>query len=405
MSKMVKVVRPKCLIVHTVLNIITKYVVSIDGNPSPNYYNDHWVQWSVKSPLLAHLGILTAAIYQAEAQKIPPEKSAVALRYKVKSIELLNEMLGDKNTATSSEAIAAVIYLMTNEWYWSNHDVVQRHLKGLKEMIRIRGGLDDLGMSGFLRKMVLQYVSKNLFSTNQISNILRSTDYNVACSYDIEPSFPHEVSARPQHPLEMSIPFVTSEQDFSSSTEQLQISEEIAAILDDMRFLFLALVKHLEQNPSEQEQLRLKTTATWIRDRITLLPDGSAVDSPLASDFIYKSCRIAALIYCKGIIERTSLSKVCTLKELNRLWANMWQVKLSRWKRIPGIFLFVILSALSAAEDAPHGRFIKSIFKTTSAYVGLDYFELLDAALMAFVKMQRWLRTEDREVERLSRPI
>jgi hypothetical protein len=279
-------------------------------------------------------------------------------------------------------------------------------MKGLKEMIRLRGGLDHLGMSGFLRKMVLQYVLKNLSETNyQISNILRSTDYNVACSYDIEPSFPHEVSAQPQYPVEMSIPFVTSEQDFSSSTEQLQICEETAAILDDMRFLFLALVKHLEQNPSEQEQLKLRTTATWIRDRITLLADGSAVDSPLASDFIYKSCRIAALIYCKGILERTSLSKVCTLKELNHLWANMWQVKLSRWKHVPGIFLFVILSALSAAEDAPHGRFIKSIFKTTSSYVGLDYFELVDAALVAFVKMQRWLRTGEREVERLSRPM
>ena len=140
-------------------------MVSIDGIVTPNYYNDHWVKWSIKSPLLAHIGILTAAMYQAEAQMIPPAQSAIALRYKVKSIELLNEMLGDKTSATSTEAIAGVIFLLVNEWYWSNHEVVQRHMQGLEEMVRLRGGLDDLGMSGFLRKMVIQYVWHFLSTT------------------------------------------------------------------------------------------------------------------------------------------------------------------------------------------------------------------------------------------------
>jgi hypothetical protein len=130
-------------------------MVSLDGNPSPNYYNDHWVPWSIKSPLLANIGIFTAAVYQAEAQKIPSGKSAVALGYKVKNIKLLNEMLSDKNTATCNEAIAGVIYMLVNEWYWNNHDVVQRHMRGLKEMVRLRGGLEELGMSGFLKKMVI----------------------------------------------------------------------------------------------------------------------------------------------------------------------------------------------------------------------------------------------------------
>ena len=72
---------------------------------------------------------------------------------------------------------------------------------------------------------------------------------------------------------------------------------------------------------------------------------------------------------------------------------------------MPGIFLFVILSALSAAEAAPHGRFMKSMFKTTSAYIGLENFELVDAALTAFVKMQRWLKSGERGIERLEKPV
>ncbi len=189
-----------------------------------------------------------------------------------------------------------------------------------------------------------------------------------------------------------------------SSTENLQISKETATILDDMRFLILALVKQIDRGFSDQEKAKLASTSIWIRDRITSLPDGTGADTTLATDYIYKSCRIAALIYCKAITQRITLSQICTLQELNQLWVSMWQIKLSRWKQIPGIFLFIILSALPAAQDTPHGRFLKSIFKTTSAYIGIgmDQWELVDAALMIFVKLQRWLRKGDGGVVALS---
>jgi hypothetical protein len=109
----------------------------------------------MKSPLLAYLAIFTASCYQSEAQKIPPSQSAVVLGYKLKSISLLNEMLRNKETSTCSEAITAVTYLVTSEWYWSNYENVQAHMRGLKEMVRLRGGLGDLGMNGFLRKMII----------------------------------------------------------------------------------------------------------------------------------------------------------------------------------------------------------------------------------------------------------
>jgi hypothetical protein len=83
----------------------------------------------------------------------------------------------------------------------------------------------------------------------------------------------------------------------------------------------------------------------------------------------------------------------------------MWRVKLSGWKQIPGTFLFVIASALSATGLTPHGRFTKAMFKTATSFIGLDYFDFVDAALMAFVKLQRWLRTGGEEVERSSKPV
>ena len=76
----------------------------------------------------------------------------------------------------------------------------------------------------------------------------------------------------------------------------------------------------------------------------------------------------------------------------------MWRVTLTRWKQIPGIFVWVILAGNQAAQETPHGRFLKSMFKASTSYIALDYFEVVDAALMTYVRLQRWLRQE-KEVE------
>ncbi|PVH85216.1 hypothetical protein DL98DRAFT_651089 [Cadophora sp. DSE1049] len=356
------------------LKLITKYVVSIDGHATPNYYNDHWVPWSVKSPLLAYFGIFTAACYQAEALKISPSQSAIVLRYKCKVISLLNEMLSQKVTSTSTEAIAAVLYLAVHEWYWSNYENIQAHMKGLKEMVRLRGGLENLGMSDFPRRMILLM------------------DYHIACSYNGDPIFPHDIEVPTKYPPHMSIPFIPPPTDFIYNELDIQISKQTAMILDDMRFLMLAILNQVDREASEKERKKLEATSMWIQNRISSLPDGSDLSDNLSRDHIYKSIRLASLIYCKAIVSRTSLAKSCTLSDLNHLWANMWQVKLSRWKQIPGIFLFIILAAIPAAQDTAHGRFLKSMLKTTSSYIAMEYWDVADASLMAFVKLQRWLR-------------
>jgi hypothetical protein len=143
------------LLTFSVIKIITKYVFSIDGNPGSNHYNDVWIPWAMKSPLLAYLGIFTSACYQAEAQRSSPEKAALALKYKLKALHLLNEILSDPKTATSNEAIGGVLNILITEWYWNNYEVVKHHMKGLAEMVRLRGGLEELGTGCCLREMIL----------------------------------------------------------------------------------------------------------------------------------------------------------------------------------------------------------------------------------------------------------
>jgi len=100
------------------------------------------------------MGIFTSACYQSEILKIPPNKSPIVLGYKLKIINMLNELLSHRHTSTSIEALVVVVYLMTNEWYWCNYEGAQAHMKGLREMVRLKGGLEGIGMNDFV--IVLQ---------------------------------------------------------------------------------------------------------------------------------------------------------------------------------------------------------------------------------------------------------
>ncbi|KAH8685837.1 hypothetical protein BGZ60DRAFT_523111 [Tricladium varicosporioides] len=363
-------------LLHLFLKVIVRYPISIDGNPSPNYYNDHWVPWSMKSPILANIAIHTASCYQAEASKISAAQSPIAIRHKLKSIEILNEILksNDNQRATCDEAIAAVVYFITNEWYWGSLATVQAHLRGLREMVRLRGGID--GVSNlFLQQMVIL------------------CDYHIACSTESEPFFVHHITNATIHQMSMSTPLLPSQQPFSAQTAIPFLSSDTAEILDDMRFLILSTAKFQDIEVMEGQQAKLVTTAMWIKDRIEALPSIAETNPPSTSDYVFRSCRIASLIYCKAIIEHLPFSQACTPHDLQMLWPCMWKVTLTQWKQIPGIFLWILLSANQAAQNLPHGRLVKSIFKACSFNIASQNWLVIDEALSNFVKLQRWLKT------------
>lgn len=78
-------------------------------------------------------------------------------------------MLSDPRLATSNEAIGAVVNITITEWHWNNHEVVKQHMEGLVQIIKLKGGLDELGPGHCLREMILTYVT--------ITTIYLSTDF------------------------------------------------------------------------------------------------------------------------------------------------------------------------------------------------------------------------------------
>jgi hypothetical protein len=77
------------------------------------------------------------------------------MMYKGQAIQVLNDQLRSASS-TSDEAIAGVVHLMLDEWYWGHVDDLQAHLRGLTEMVRLRGGFNDLGPHGLISKLAIR---------------------------------------------------------------------------------------------------------------------------------------------------------------------------------------------------------------------------------------------------------
>lgn len=206
----------------------------------------------------------------------------------------------------------------------------------------------------------------------------------------------HNTAILPPHPAHVMTPLLSSGGvTFASKNEELGISNETATILDNIRFLILATTRTVNRPTTTKEREKLKSTARWTRDGIAALPTRNELDSPLTQDFVYQSVIITAQIYCRAITEHIPLSKACRIQDLAQLWGSVWRVSLRRWKQIPGIFLWILLSAIQVAEKTPHGRFLKTMVKGVMTYLAVEFWDVVDGAGMGFVRLQRWLRGAD----------
>lgn len=139
-----------------VVNFISRFKASLDGesdmNSSP--YLKQYIPFCLHSPLLIQTAIYTSACYLIETAGEQRLDSMTAMSHKCRAIRMLNEHLQVRGS-TTDEAIASVMQLMLNEWYWGDADDLMAHLSGLREMVRLRGGFANLGLGGLLAKLVI----------------------------------------------------------------------------------------------------------------------------------------------------------------------------------------------------------------------------------------------------------
>ncbi|CAK7200859.1 hypothetical protein SEUCBS139899_003558 [Sporothrix eucalyptigena] len=151
-------------LVRIYVKLISRFKSCLDGNPDPsNPYTRVYVPYCLQTPLLAQVAIYTSACFLHETGHLD---KMVAVTHKGRAIDMLNAQLqgsrrhafGEDDTRsvpTSDDAITAIIQLVMDEWYWGQTRNLHTHLRGLREMIRLRGGLRNLGMNGLISKLAM----------------------------------------------------------------------------------------------------------------------------------------------------------------------------------------------------------------------------------------------------------
>ncbi|TLD13953.1 uncharacterized protein PgNI_03468 [Pyricularia grisea] len=433
-------------LLRTFVKLASSFKSCLDGNnqDTTNSRIELCMPFCVRTPLLAQVAIYTASCFLVETGTLD---KTVAIAHKGLAIRMLNELLRSPTDSTSDEAIAAVIQMILNEWYWgdSSNDL-QAHLRGLREMIRLRGGIQNLGMDGLVGKLAVV------------------VDAVIALSLEQPPFLSIENfedgilgGANQQSEAAYITPFVASSPSFSACSDTLGFHPITASILDDMRFL-ISTVLEMPSRPSLAELNKLKSTASWTRDRILRLhpdiprdgspqesdshpffasiPRGAKLDrkhSPerdpatqgyssttgsgagvpglprrqtapattLASepptdppsDFIYQVVRQTALVYCRAAAATTTSTPFGMIgpQDLAQLWTAIRRVPLARWRRILGVFGWVLAALAPSARGTPHDRLAKSLFTIWGVQMALDDWAAASAALHGALRLQAWL--------------
>ncbi len=134
------------------MGLISPFAASLDGSPdASSAYMKYYVPYCTQIPLLAQSACYTAACLLSETGHID---KTIAMSHKAKAIEYLNEYLSSRSS-TIDEALAGVVHLITNEFFWGDTGDLHAHLRGLRELIKMRGGLRNLGLHGLISKLAV----------------------------------------------------------------------------------------------------------------------------------------------------------------------------------------------------------------------------------------------------------
>ncbi|KAK1981178.1 hypothetical protein LZ30DRAFT_593249 [Colletotrichum cereale] len=167
------------------VTVLSRFKASLDGDPDLNNpFIRYYSPFCLQDPLVVQIILYTSACFLHETGHV---RTATLRTLKGCAIHMLNESLrphgandgrhqssrdaaepplttttttesGRRSEHPSDAAIAGVIQLTVAEWYWGEtEDDLRYHLRGLRGMIRLRGGLDQLGMNGLLAKNAIAH--------------------------------------------------------------------------------------------------------------------------------------------------------------------------------------------------------------------------------------------------------
>jgi len=184
-------------------------------------------------------------------------------------------------------------------------------------------------------------------------------------------------------------------------------------VLDDIRVLTLLITDTSSQSDNKAFREKAQLTASSIYKRLREVtiagPDEHAEDNS-DDDRVQQIIHQTAIIYTQAIIKLQPMSCIkSSYKTEKTLDRNIKAVYPIRWKKMPGIYLWIMLVAAAQttsdtigddvddSEDDDRRKWLRRRLGAAAQAVGQEEFGLSIAYLRAFWLVQRWIDRERRE--------
>ncbi|KIN00120.1 hypothetical protein OIDMADRAFT_145637 [Oidiodendron maius Zn] len=125
----------------------------LSSNPKFSPLSTDWLPASRAHSHLFHASVFvcTASTETLAQRALSPS----SFYHRGLAIRMINEQLSDSVQCMSDETIAAIISLANFECIIGNTSSLKYHVTGLLQLAAMRGGLDQLGMNGLLKRLIL----------------------------------------------------------------------------------------------------------------------------------------------------------------------------------------------------------------------------------------------------------
>ncbi|OCL14485.1 hypothetical protein AOQ84DRAFT_221276, partial [Glonium stellatum] len=272
-----------------------------------------WVPALIKTRH-AFLSTLCIASTHRDATKYRPTESYETLALRQEVIHLIQQSILNPHTCTDDSTIIALVQLICSEMINGEEKMLEYHEGGMETMVKLRGGLEKLGVGGELASI--------LTSISHQSAIFRETQpraiYQTYCK-----TLPHmPVTASQKIP---ESPLFCPRADFATITGSPNCRPHTRALLAqirDMTDLFLdTSTSHSNSSSNNSKSGSDHTPAdkaaslAHLHRQILALPSSTDPNAPphLRNDWTYEACRIAAVIQAIAMQNRVPLSTAAAL--------------------------------------------------------------------------------------------
>jgi hypothetical protein len=200
-------------------------------------------------------------------------------------------------------------------------------------------------------------------------------------------------------------PLYLSSGSFADKGSEIGLHAITVQILDDLTLVLNGIRSIIHEENSKSRRSNILQTAIVIQERILSLRSANEANHPTTKDYIYETCRLAALIYLRAIINHTQFSKAWYPEELKDMFSAILLTPMHYWKPLSGVWVFAILSINPLKEELYPGALFKFFLKTSSFHIAAWDWQCWVNIMETYMALQKWIRTPGNvQVPNLSSP-